>query len=487
MQTLFYSKENKLYLIIIASASILQFIIFKYFYPFPNFIHSDSFAYLKAAYDNSDISWHPIGYSKFLRFFSVFSTSDSLLVALQYILVQASATWFILTLIHFYKPRKWITVLIIASTAIDPISLHLSNLISGEALFMALSFTWLTILIWTLNRPTPYINIWHAVILFLAFTVRYNALYYPLISFPAILLSRQSSFQKFAGLAAGFLLIFSFYLYTSNRYENFIGQKVFSPFSGWQLANNALYAYRYIDSVDRKLIPNKFRTVDSIATKYFDRSRHIFTDPMESEKANTLYMWAARSPLQQYMAKTFPLDTAIKDSAVRRFQQWASAGPFLGEYGQWIIRRYPIPFAQHYLWPNTIKYFFPPTEYLAGYNMGRDTIRAIAVVWFGLKSKFVATRLQNAQTTDSLDYYPFLIGSINILFLCCFLCYCLIIRFRADTMLNNLVILTASIWLLNFIFSVLASSIALRFQIFPQLAFLPILLILAEHIYKHFD
>jgi len=99
----------------------------------------------------------------------------------------------------------------------------------------------------------------------------------------------------------------------------------------------------------------------------------------------------------------------------------------------------------------------------------------------------VTTRLKDAYATDSLDYYPFLIGLINILFLCSLLCFFLIIRFRIDKKRNALIILAATIWLLNFTFSVFASAIALRFQSFPQLAFLPILLILAEQIYSRID
>src|SRR5688572_7054182 len=88
---LFYNKQNRIILIIALAAIIIQFSIFKYFYPFASFIHGDSFSYLGAAYKNQGINTYMIGYSKFLRLFSVFSTSDTLLVAFQYLSIQCSA------------------------------------------------------------------------------------------------------------------------------------------------------------------------------------------------------------------------------------------------------------------------------------------------------------------------------------------------------------------------------------------------------------
>src|SRR5262245_7819403 len=71
-----------------ACAILVQFSIFKYFYPYPSFIHGDSFSYIKAAYYNLDINTYLIGYSRFLRLFSVFSSSAFALVSFQYIFLQ---------------------------------------------------------------------------------------------------------------------------------------------------------------------------------------------------------------------------------------------------------------------------------------------------------------------------------------------------------------------------------------------------------------
>ncbi|MBO9565799.1 MAG: hypothetical protein J7621_23685, partial [Niastella sp.] len=59
-------------------ALVIQFSIFKYLYPFASFIHGDSFSYLQAANENLSINTYMVGYSNFLRLFSVFTKSDTI-------------------------------------------------------------------------------------------------------------------------------------------------------------------------------------------------------------------------------------------------------------------------------------------------------------------------------------------------------------------------------------------------------------------------
>src|SRR5690349_15618819 len=94
---LFQNKNNRRVLWLAAGAIIIQFAVFKYLYPFANFIHGDSFKYLEAADNNSTISIYPIGYSKFLRLVSIFAKPDIVLVGLQYLLIQLSALFLLFT------------------------------------------------------------------------------------------------------------------------------------------------------------------------------------------------------------------------------------------------------------------------------------------------------------------------------------------------------------------------------------------------------
>src|SRR5690349_1889301 len=86
----FYNRRNRIILHLAAAAIIIQFVIFKYLYPFANYIHGDSFVYLNGAHENLTINSYPIGYSKFLRIVSVFAKPDLALVSIQYLMIQCS-------------------------------------------------------------------------------------------------------------------------------------------------------------------------------------------------------------------------------------------------------------------------------------------------------------------------------------------------------------------------------------------------------------
>lgn len=87
---------------------------------------------------------------------------------------------------------------------------------------------------------------------------------------------------------------------TTNKYVEISGHRQFTPFTGWQIANNALYAYRYVDSAHRKDVPPRLQQLDKMVRNYFDSSRDLRTHPTEGLIASTVYMWDPHSPLSIY-------------------------------------------------------------------------------------------------------------------------------------------------------------------------------------------
>jgi hypothetical protein len=77
--------------------SILLFSLFKHFYPYPQMIF-DSYIYVKAAVLDWGANWWPIGYSRFLELFSLFSHSPALLVWLQYLIMVSACLFFFFTI-----------------------------------------------------------------------------------------------------------------------------------------------------------------------------------------------------------------------------------------------------------------------------------------------------------------------------------------------------------------------------------------------------
>jgi hypothetical protein len=459
---LFKDKRNRTILWMAAVAIVIQFAIFKYLYPFASFIHGDSFSYINAAEKNFDINTYPIGYSRFLRLFSVFISSDTALVAFQYIFIQASALFLLFSIFYFYKPRKATQYILLGFMVFNPLFLHLGNLVSSDCVFAGISLVWFALMLWIMHRPTTKIIVWHALVLFIAFTVRYNAIIYPFISLLAFRLSRLSFSKKIGGIAAGALLCCLFVCYTSHKYKKLTGYWQFSPFSGWLMANNAMYAFRYVDSAERKPVPQKLQVLDKMVREYFDSTRRNYKKyPQEAFLASTVYMWTRKLTLFKYRNSLFRKDTTASE-----LKKWASMGPFYKQYGLYIIKTYPWHFTRYFLWPNANKYYAPPVEFLGNYNSGKEFVTKEAKTWFGYKSTNVKTRFGNNRVWI-LDFYPILSGIINIVMLCLLIFYLILKGWNYNYLFSKGVLLSSSIWLINAFFTISVSSAALRFQSFP--------------------
>jgi len=196
---------------------------------------------------------------------------------------------------------------------------------------------------------------------------------------------------------------------------------------------------------------------------YFDSTRDLKKHPEQSLEASTVYMWDPTSPLSTYQDSLFKSQHSATD-----LKKWASMGPLYGNYGKYIIKQYPIQFIRHFLWPNSHKYYAPPVEFLEYFNSGKDSVPKSARTWFGYKASKVYTRTKSFQVT-TLDFYPILSGTMNLI-LPLALCFFLTLNhLNNKSMFKKGVLLISATWLLNAIFTIGASSGALRFQSFPLL------------------
>ena len=472
------SKHSKLFIWLTTLAIILEFIVFKYFYPSAGFIDGDSYVYIETAYGNFSINTYPIGYSKFLRLFSVLTISNTALVAFQYLMIQASSLLLVLTLSYFYKPGKVAFVVLYASMVFNPVFLFMANYVSSDALFLSLSLTWFATLIWILHRPNRNLIYLHAFLILLAFTVRYNALFYPVIAAMAFIISRQSWKMKIFGIISSMILIAGFMWHTGNQYKRLTGIRQFSPFTGWQMANNALYIYRFVQDEPPPKMPKKFAELDKAVRRYFDTTRNIFVHQQEMFIANTWYMWDPKSPLQRYMNRQFK-----KDSTATSLKRWASMGPLYNEYGSFLIKQYPLKFAQYFLIPNSLKYYAPPVEFLDTYNMGKDSIAPIGQMWFGFESRKLKMHFKDLKV-NVLNFYPILVGVMNVIFVFSLIGFVVLKGFRYNRPLSYGLLLAFGLWVVNCGFSVFASQIALRFQMTPILIFFSFGLLLIDYVWR---
>lgn len=458
---LFKNKGNRTILLLTCVAVIIQFAIFKYFYPFASFIHGDSFSYINAAYENLTINTYMVGYSKFLRFVSVFAKPDYVLVWVQYLFIHCSVLFLLFTIFYFYNPGRKVQIVLLCFMVFNPLFWHLGNMVSSDGIFLGLSMIWFALLLWIIHAPSKRIIIWHAVVLFIAFTFRYNAMIYPFIAAVAFGLSKISLRQKVVGISAGLVACSLFVFLTSYQYKRLTGSWQYSPFSGWQLANNAMYAYRYVDKAKRKPVDKKFQVLDKMIREFFDSTRDTKRFPSEEAMASTFYMWSPGMPLFKYRNNLFKKDTAAKE-----LKKWASMGPYYKAYGTHIISKYPWHFVRYFMWPNANKYYAPPVEFLKEYNSNMPTVTKQAKEWFGYKNTKIKRRMKGTEVII-LNYYPILSGVINVVMLCTLLCYLSLKGWQYNRLFSKAVLMGGGLWLINAGFTIFASSAALRFQSFP--------------------
>ncbi|MDO6433064.1 hypothetical protein Q4E93_20820 [Flavitalea sp. BT771] len=464
--------ENKIYSFTILFLVIVEFIIFKLLYPFPDFF-SDSYSYIDAAYRHLDVNIWPIGYSKFLLFFHWFTHSALALNFFQFIFLELSALYFYHTLVYFYPTGKNTRILLCLFLFFNPLNLYLANYVTTDAIFIGLSLIWLTEILWIIHRPRPHQIAVQAVVFFIAFTFRYNAMYYPIIAAAAFLLSKQSIWYKLTGIISGPLLIIPFIIFSSNAAKKMTGTPQFPPvLGGWQWGNNALYMRGFIEEDSTAFPTPETAELDRIARAYFGQPSRP-QDQLSSYVAN-FFIRQPEAPLKQYMERVYKTQGSVEN--------WGKVAPVFGQYGLFLIKRHPLAYARYYLLVNTKNYFLPPLEKLEIYNLGLDDIWPIGVYWFDFPSEKIKVFSKTFQGT-LLFMYTALFAVLNLYFMIALILY---LRKKglkkAGRNFNYTIVLVSAFLLLNCVFSVFANIIVIRYQVFPMIMFLAFTMLLTDYL-----
>ena len=468
---LWQEKTNRLFLFIALLGTILQFVIFKRYYPYPDFF-SDSYSYLFAANANLDVSIWPIGYSKFLRWFHYITYSSTALTAFQYFFVEIGAAYFFFTFLYLFRPGKITSIVIFIFLFFNPLFLYICNYVNSDPLFAALSLFWFTQLLWIIHKPRLHQLFIQATLLFLCFTVRNNAYYYPIIAAIAFLLSRQTWQFKLAGILLPFVLILPFVIHTRNAAYKMTGHKMYSFFTGWQLANNALYMRGHIEVDSNQFTSKEVRQLNALAEQYFYKRSPEFDDFLAAHGGNW-YIQYFNAPLKQFVTLNFkPKDELTSIVA------WGKASVVFEEYGSYLIKHYPLPYFRHFVWKNLKNYCWPSLEKLQVYNLDTNVVEPIAQTWFHFKSPTITVTSKNAQG-DILNLYPLLLCIINF-FLVINLYSCFTDRGFRQSGRTPFLVLVGSFWVLNLLFSVLVTITVFRYQFVPMILSFSFTILLME-------
>jgi uncharacterized membrane protein len=394
----------------------LTWIVFKYFYPFADFFN-DSYTYIEAAADRYSISFRPIGYSIFLRLIHVLSASDTFLVTVQYILIQCACLCLFFFLVRHCFLSRWARLVLAAFLVADPLVYYTSNFVSSDAIFLALSLFWLTLLLQMLRRPTWGALVLQWILLGLIFYTRYVALFYPAVAALTFFMVQRDLRYKLTAIAGSIAIVMAGALYTQRLTREQTGTPIFSAFSGWELANNAIQIYPWLPADTSGLPSPESDQLARYVSTWFDRSGAAIKKGAPG--ATTFYMWSPGSPLHQYFdayrVRRSPLRQRPDTAGLAYFTAWNRVAPIFSRYGQFLIMRHPMAFYRYYLWPSAKGFFLSPLDVLAVYNEGKEKVDTVAQSWFHYRSNKPKVRSATIQG-GLLAPFPWFFLGLNVAF-----------------------------------------------------------------------
>lgn len=465
-------KANRAYLLCAAALCVIQFAIFKLLYPFPDFFN-DSYWYIFAASEGLDINIWPIGYSKFLAAFHLLTHSDTALVAFQYFFMQLAALHFFFTLLYFFKTSRWSRNVLFTFFFINPLTLYLSNTVSSDILFGALTLLWLTELIRVIRQPRHYQLLTNALLVFLCFTIRHAGSYYLFVSALGFVLSNQAIWRKIMGVGLPIILLIPFVLHSEKVAYSMTGSRQYSLLTGWQLANNALYTYNHVH-VDSAQLPTPVaREINRMAIQFFNETNPGIYDPGLNPEASNFFI-VGDGPLIQYF---YAHKRGVGNLSTVR--EWGRVSALFAPFGKYIIRHDPMAYVRYYALPNAWQYLKPPLSDLKRYNGGRDKVDSLAVAWFEYPGRTVYCVSHNWQGYMYAYSVLFLLLNFFVFGQMMFL----IIKFRRldkrDFLLHSFLM---AYLFINFIFSIIATNNMLRYQYIPLFVLLSVTVLISKNL-----
>ncbi|MFT3823005.1 MAG: hypothetical protein QM731_03760 [Chitinophagaceae bacterium] len=337
---------------------------------------------------------------------------------------------------------------------------------------------WFTQLIWIIYSPMMYQVFTHAIVLFLCFTVRNNAYYYPVVTLIALLLSHHRKYVKAIGIALPAILIGVFIYQTREAAYKLTGTRMFSLFTGWQLANNALYAYEYVDTA-KDLTSPELKELDKLSTQFYNTVPKDFRSEYLLKNPGNFFIQHPMSPLKVYIKKHYRI---IDDNS--QIMIWGKASVLFSQYGNYLIKNNPSAYFWEFMIPNAKNFFIPHLEKLAVYNLSSDKVAPIAGNWFNYKTNKIISVSSTLQG-QILYIYPLLFMAVNL-----YLLVCMLItgykknHYQIPLTLKKSLLLASIFWLSNLAFSVFATIIVYRYQVFPFIISFLFALIITEWVDK---
>lgn len=330
----------------------IVFALFRISYPYPD-TYPDTGNYVLCA-ENMEIGgYRPIGYSWFLYFCHLISAGIHFVYYAQFTLNVIASLFLLFTVKFFFRPLKNYFFLVASILIIlNPATLYLTNYLMSDSVFVSLTLVWIATAIWLIYKKSIWIFLLHLAVLFLLIQVRYSGLFFPLFSMIVLYISWGKT-GKLVWIVPA--LVFAFvYSDTKKKTEKIFGTEVFSAFSGWQLANNAMHIVPHIDLEPGEIKNRNNSYIHSIVVTT-DSSKF----PDKGITSN--FLWD----------DSLALKSVLREIRISRrmnyVKGWVYCGKVFKKYGQFLIMKYPLKYFRYFAIYNMKNIFYPPLEIFGRY------------------------------------------------------------------------------------------------------------------------
>jgi hypothetical protein len=349
------SRETRVELVLTFLLTLLTTAFLLWLYPFPN-TYADTGAYITVARTGLIGNFRPPGYSWFMAGAHYLDPDPDVLVFLQTAIYFISSLFLYLTAkFFFYQGHRTAWRIFFLVLMLSPTSIYLCNFVISDALFISLTNIWLATILWIVGTRRLSAVLWNTLLLVLLLQVRYIALFYPLVTVAALFLAyfKHHKLRFLALSALQTAVFFGIIAFTTYQTEKNIGVRVFSGFSGWQKANNAMHVLPYINLKPEQIEDTAVRRMHAFILANNPPGFYPSKDSVV-----IFYLWSPMSPFKKYL-------TNLRNSGKGTYlHYWHLSSISFGAWADYIMKKYPGLYARHYLLPNFLLLFNLPNEAL---------------------------------------------------------------------------------------------------------------------------
>ena len=446
--------------------------IIKYCYPMPH-ITWDSDSYINTS-RNILPTLRPIGYPVFLSFLYSLSKSISFVVYSQFAFYFCSIL-FLLKVAKNYWPLSNVQYYLLGVLLlIEPAALYHCNTILSDVLFSGFTYLYLGTLLLYIDSKKTLLLIAHIATLCICLLLRHIALFYPVFTIIIFLAYLKNIKRVLISVLAVLVAFFMIYRSTVNWNLRTYGVAVYSPFTGWNQANNVLYAVPSIHLDTSAIEDPETRKLHAFFSAFLDTTTYRpFT-------LGSGYIWDAPSPLNVIRSQ---LEDSLKKANLPSdfTYTWYLLAPRYGKYSTFIMQHYPYQYFKAFMVPNMKSLVKPYDGEMGDYYAAHNDISTASLERYGLNAGMLYCNKQLYK--GGLNHISLIFYQFRLLLFVAAIFFLLIFSERFDKKVRRALTVTIAFVLFFYFFSLSTSWFLPRYLI-PVLPLLSLVIVLTLLSYR---